>query len=672
MQTGQYSTQIFSLAVLLSSLFVYNQMGGIDEAALDRLSLVTEMSKHIRVRASDGAVADPSELAAFTPSFIWLLRDFYLKLEENGQSLAPRDYLEAALQSLPGSGSGTVAKNQIRESIKALFPDRDCFTLVRPVNEEDALARLDTLPAAQLRPEFRDGLSRLARLIFAKALPKRLGAQVLTGPLLAGLAEAYVAAINGGAVPTIATAWQGVAEAESRRAADAAEAAYAAAFPSTIAADDAALAAAHQGAMAAAQREFDAVAIGDEAIRAANEKRWRQSCEAKFKELREKKLATAELACERAIAKGTAALQAVVRKEGATLEDLARELAAFKQSYTSSAEVTGPSKWPRFSQFVVEVYANAQRDLAAKQMEAQRAAAAVAQQTLAAVQAEARQAAARAAAAESSTGALQARIADLERQLAQVNADLAAERKTSAANAAHLAEVQQSAAGRDAERAALTMQLTQLRQSEAQLLAQVGSLQQELGAARAEAAAAINQAASAAAGAQAWEAEKGRLHAALDAVTAARDAALSENERAKQMLDEAMGKVISDLAVVDELQAKIASLTEQVHTANAKAAAAAQEARPAPAWSPPSPSAPPMPSGEDAEMAEGQEHEQAAPAAPSQQARGSPPPDTKKMTVNGMKEWLMGHGHEAAVWELSQKKAKKKDFEEFIKGLAAA
>jgi hypothetical protein len=37
LQTAQYSTQIFSLAVLLSSLFVYNQMGGIDEAALDRL-----------------------------------------------------------------------------------------------------------------------------------------------------------------------------------------------------------------------------------------------------------------------------------------------------------------------------------------------------------------------------------------------------------------------------------------------------------------------------------------------------------------------------------------------------------------------------------------------------------------------------------------------------------
>lgn len=58
LQTTQYSTQIFSLAVLLSSLFVYNQMGGIDEAALDRLSLVTEMTKHIRVRAGSGAVGE--------------------------------------------------------------------------------------------------------------------------------------------------------------------------------------------------------------------------------------------------------------------------------------------------------------------------------------------------------------------------------------------------------------------------------------------------------------------------------------------------------------------------------------------------------------------------------------------------------------------------------------
>lgn len=105
MQTGQYSAQIFSLAVLLSSLFVYNQMGGIDEAALDRLSLVTEMTKNIRVKS--GNQSDPccfchaaqgishesagesseEELASFTPAFLWLLRDFYLSLEEDGRKV---------------------------------------------------------------------------------------------------------------------------------------------------------------------------------------------------------------------------------------------------------------------------------------------------------------------------------------------------------------------------------------------------------------------------------------------------------------------------------------------------------------------------------------------------------------------------------------------------------
>ena len=54
------------------------------------------------------------------------------------------------------------------------------------------------------------------QLILRKAQPKRLGAFTLTGPALAGLTEAYVAAINGGAVPTIATAWQ-VRRARARR-----------------------------------------------------------------------------------------------------------------------------------------------------------------------------------------------------------------------------------------------------------------------------------------------------------------------------------------------------------------------------------------------------------------------------------------------------------------------
>lgn len=52
------------------------------------------------------------------------------------------------------------------------------------------------------------GVAKLTRLLLARAQPKRIGFVPVSGVMLAGLAEAYVAAINEGAVPTIATAWQ--------------------------------------------------------------------------------------------------------------------------------------------------------------------------------------------------------------------------------------------------------------------------------------------------------------------------------------------------------------------------------------------------------------------------------------------------------------------------------
>lgn len=55
--------QLLSLAVLLSSTFVFNQMGPIDEAALDRLSLVTQITKHVRVRATGPATGEQSHAA---------------------------------------------------------------------------------------------------------------------------------------------------------------------------------------------------------------------------------------------------------------------------------------------------------------------------------------------------------------------------------------------------------------------------------------------------------------------------------------------------------------------------------------------------------------------------------------------------------------------------------
>jgi hypothetical protein len=52
LQGAQHSAQIFSLAMLLSSIFVYNQVGAIDAIAIERLAMVCELAKRIKDRST--------------------------------------------------------------------------------------------------------------------------------------------------------------------------------------------------------------------------------------------------------------------------------------------------------------------------------------------------------------------------------------------------------------------------------------------------------------------------------------------------------------------------------------------------------------------------------------------------------------------------------------------
>ncbi|XP_058107097.1 uncharacterized protein LOC131250797 isoform X2 [Magnolia sinica] len=269
-QTGTYSTQIFSLAVLLSSMFIYNQMGGIDETALDRLSLVTEMTKHIRVRASGGRTT-ASELGQFSPVFVWLLRDFYLDLAEDDRKITPRDYLELALRPMQG-GKDVATKNEIRESIRSLFPDRECFTLVRPLNNENDLQRLDQISLEKLRPEFRSGLDALTKFVFERTRTKQVGATVMTGPILAGITQSFLDAINNGAVPTISSSWQSVEEAECRSAYETATDVYMASFDRTKPPEEGVLREEQEGAVQKSLAAFNASAVGVGSARQKYEK----------------------------------------------------------------------------------------------------------------------------------------------------------------------------------------------------------------------------------------------------------------------------------------------------------------------------------------------------------------------------------------------------------------
>lgn len=247
-RTQTEDSQIFSLALLLSSMFVWNSRGVIDGNALEDFALVVNLTKHIHVRsnAAGKAVggAAPEKKARFVassggggsheldglaehfPSFMWIVRDFTLRLEDGGRKINDRQYLENALKPQQSFTSEAASRNQIRTLLSSFFRERDCVTLVRPAEDEATLRNLKNVPLAELRPEFQQGLATLKSKLYAALRPKALNGRAVTGAMLATLAQTYVDALNSGGVPTISTAWDRVLQSQAAEAVAKALAAY--------------------------------------------------------------------------------------------------------------------------------------------------------------------------------------------------------------------------------------------------------------------------------------------------------------------------------------------------------------------------------------------------------------------------------------------------------------
>ena len=150
-----HDSKIFLISILISSLLIYNSFGTIDEQALNNLSFIINLAKNLKEKN-------------FFPSFLWILRDFSLKLEDNeGNLITAKEYLEIALNEQKNE-----EKNYVRNVIKNYFKERDCFTIVRPVENESDLQRLNCLENEKIRPEFLEQIEILREKIFMNVKPK--------------------------------------------------------------------------------------------------------------------------------------------------------------------------------------------------------------------------------------------------------------------------------------------------------------------------------------------------------------------------------------------------------------------------------------------------------------------------------------------------------------------
>ena len=113
-----------------------------------------------------------------------------------------------------GKSEASKNRNKIRSLLRDYFPNRDCVTLVRPVEEESNLQKLDSLDNTELRPEFLQGIEQLKNKIFSEVSPKLLNGSKVSGGALIDLCTSYVDAINEGKVPSIESAWDYICQFE--------------------------------------------------------------------------------------------------------------------------------------------------------------------------------------------------------------------------------------------------------------------------------------------------------------------------------------------------------------------------------------------------------------------------------------------------------------------------
>ena len=113
-KSTHYDNQLFMLSTLLASTLVYNSVGTINEKSIQRLTFVGNLIKllngnDVNLKKKDSA----KKVEMIAPNFVWVLRDFSLKLvSANGKSINSDEYMEDALKNKSGFDKDTIQRNR--------------------------------------------------------------------------------------------------------------------------------------------------------------------------------------------------------------------------------------------------------------------------------------------------------------------------------------------------------------------------------------------------------------------------------------------------------------------------------------------------------------------------------------------------------------------------------
>lgn len=199
--------KIFTLALLLSSIFLYNSVGPIDETAMQTLSLMTRVTENLRQEANE-----ESDFVSQMPRFFWVLRDFSLRLtNRDGQAITPNEYLEEALTP-PSIDKG---KNGVRDAIRSAFPKRELITLPRP-STDDANTQTLEHKLFSVSKRFASLVDDLRSKLWTEIVPLSANGTLVTGPMYAELVRHLTTTVQSGVVPVMRDSWTLMASVQAR------------------------------------------------------------------------------------------------------------------------------------------------------------------------------------------------------------------------------------------------------------------------------------------------------------------------------------------------------------------------------------------------------------------------------------------------------------------------
>ncbi|XP_059504841.1 guanylate-binding protein 3-like [Stegostoma tigrinum] len=219
--------KIFTLAFLLSSMFVYNSKGAIDQQALQDINYVTELTKIIRSKSGEKD-DHGEEFRQYFPGFVWVVRDFSLELKINKKEVTADEYLENALKLKEGEGPDIENFNLPRQCIRYYFPSRNCFVFDTPGNKR-VLRNIETVDDKELEEDFVQMSNVFREFIYTRAMKKTVsgfGSKVVTGTEFAQLLTAYIDLFRRGELACLDQVVQSLTDTENEKAVKEAEELY--------------------------------------------------------------------------------------------------------------------------------------------------------------------------------------------------------------------------------------------------------------------------------------------------------------------------------------------------------------------------------------------------------------------------------------------------------------